>query len=571
VRRALRVVPALLLVVSGCSLPLPSGVKSVAGVQAGQQQRGQLLQVIPPGPKAGQTPEEAVHGFLGAQANAEDRHAIARSFLTSAQSTAWDDQAEVQVYDLNSQAVTVVAAASDASDEATVRVTAKVTGQIGPDGAYTARDQRVVETYRLQLAGREWRLSEVPPGLRLTAADRERSFRPANVFYPALNPSDTPPHLVPDRVFLPIGVDQATQLVSRTLDPPSSRLRGSVVYRAGLRASRVSTTGSGVVTVDLDTAATALPPAARQDLSAQLVWTLRDLGPAFTGLRLLAAGKAFAVPGQGALQGDGAWDSYDPEGLGPNPPYYFVASRRLRSSAQLPSNPATAGDAGERQAIGVDAVAVTPDRTQIALLDGTAPGTVTVRLGPLRGPTYRTAVTARDLRSPTWGSGDRGLWLLKGGREIVLLPSAGSRLLTVPIVGARPPGGLTSLAASRDGARVALVAGQRLYVGRVEVVAGQVRVADLTPLGAGVTATAVAWVSGTELALVDRSSSGQVQVQRLAVDGSAVETLNTARLAPTQISACFLGLLLTSGDLVYALSGRSPVRLTAGSAPAYPG
>ena len=64
----------------------------------------------------------------------------------------------------------------------------------------------------------------------------------------------------------------------------------------------------------------------------------------------------------------------------------------------------------KRHKVGVDAVAVSPDRTQIALLDGTGPGPVTVRSGPLRGPTYRMVLTARGLTSPSYGSGDRGLW-----------------------------------------------------------------------------------------------------------------------------------------------------------------
>ena len=53
----------LLLFAGGCSLPLPDGVKSVAGVEAGQQQSGELLQVIPPGPQPGQAPGVRMLGF----------------------------------------------------------------------------------------------------------------------------------------------------------------------------------------------------------------------------------------------------------------------------------------------------------------------------------------------------------------------------------------------------------------------------------------------------------------------------------------------------------------------------
>jgi len=560
---------ALLLV--GCSLPLPHNPKSVAGVEAEQQRSGELLQVIPPGPREGQTPEETVSGFLGAQANADHRHAIARSFLTSAEAQAWDDNVGVQVYDLNRQKVARTILSGEASDEATVTVSSTVTGQIGADGSYTTTTAMPVESYRLQLVKGQWRLSDVPPGLRLTAADRERSFRPANVYYLAQTRPTSPPHLVPDRVFLPAGRDLAPELVRRLLTAPSQALRGSVVFRPGVRTTGVTTSGSGVVTVDLAPVAPALSPIERQDLSARLVWTLRQLGPRFVGLRLLMSGRPVEVPGQGEVQDDGAWDSYDPEGVGTPPPYYFVASRRLRSSAQLPATTATAGDPGVRQAIGVDAVAVTPDRAQIALLDGVAPGPVTVRTGPLRGPTYRVVVRATDLRAPTWGSGEQGLWLLRHSRDIVLLPPGGSALRAGTIVGKRPGGAFTDLAVSRDGARVALVAGGRLYVGRVELGQGLPRVGDLAALDVGLRATTVAWSSGTQLAVLAVARTGQGQVLRVAVDGSAVDVVNSSGLTPTQVAASPAGLLVTSGGVLYSLAGRAPVKVTKGTAPAYPG
>ncbi len=564
-----RALVAVALMASGCSLPLPDGVRSVGGVQAEQERRGDLLQVIPPGPKPGQRPEEVVRGFLQAQANADDNHAIARSFLTDDGARVWDDDAGVRVYDLGRQQV---ALAQDAApDRATVSVRSAVTGAIGADGTYSPRSDSAQETYRLQRVKGEWRLAEVPAGLRLTAADQERSFRAANVYYLARTPADSTPHLVPQRVFLPVGPGQADRLVRRALREPSQDLQGSVTYRAGINAERVSVDGSGVVTVELTANATTLTPPERQGLSAQLVWTLRELGPTFTGLRLRAASASLLVPGQGSTQDDGAYDSYDPEGLGPNPPYYFVADRRLRSSAALPPSTATAGEAGVGQAVGVDAVAVSPDRTQVALLDGTAPGPVTVRTGPLRGPAYRTSVTARNLRSPSWGSGDLGLWLLQGRRGVVLLPPGGSALRTVPLEDGGPPGDITALAASRDGARVALVAGQRLYVGQVQVDTSGPRITGLVLLGKDVGVTDVSWVSGTEVAVLGLTASGQSQVQRRTIDGSTVETLNSSGLLPRQLTASAAGLLLTSGNRLYRLAGRAPVALAPGTAPAYPG
>ena len=569
---AVRRLVVVALLVSGCSLPLPDGTRSVEGVSAEQAQAGGGLRVIPPGPRPGMTPEDVVRGFLQAQASFDDRHAIARSYLAVEAASRWDDAAGAEVYELKSLEPEL---ARVQGDTATVRVSAQVTGAIGEDGAYRPLAERGTDTYALRLEEGQWRLAEVPPGLRLTAADRDRSFRPVSLYYPGQVPDSGSPRLVPDRVFLPTGADLADRLVRRLLQPPSDALAGSVAHQPGLSARSVRTDAAGVVTVELGSRAAELPPEGRATLSAQLVWTLRGLGQRFTGLRLRVDGRPLSVPGEGEVQDDGAWAEYDPEGLGPNPPYLFVGDRRLRANGlTLPSNEATAGDAGQAGTVAVDDVALTPDRTQLALLEGSAPGLVTVRLGTVRGTSFREAVTARDLRSPSFGSGDRGLWLVRDRTDVVLLPPGQDALRPVPVRG-RPAGRLGALAASRDGARIALVYGEQLWVGRVEVTGGGPRVNGLRRLdAAGTRVVDVTWVSGTELAVVGsgRTSTGVItQVVRLGVDGSAVDVRGVGNLVATTLTGSGSGLLLGADDVVYSLAGRTPARVSRGSSPAYPG
>ncbi len=562
----------LVLAAAGCSLPLPHDVHAVRAVPAARRQTGDI-QVLPPGPKDSQSPEEVVQGFLGAQANADSHHAIARQFLTAAAAASWHDDAEVQVYDPNTLRVQQVPSTGAAADQAAVGVSSTVSGQVRADGSYAARVASTVKDgYRLQQVKGQWRLSDVPVGLRLTSADRERSYQPSSLYYLAPTVKDTPAHLVPDQVFLPVGDDAAATLVRRLLQPPSEAVRGSVTtaFPVGTRVRSVSMSGQGVVTVDLGFGLGSLPPSTRQALSAQLVWTLRALGPAFTGLRLLSDGAPLKVPTEGEVQDPGDWTTYDPEGLGPNPPYFFVSSRRLRASVALPAGPATAGDVGGPGAVAVDAVAVSPDRTQVALLDGTAPEPVTVRTGPLRGPVYTTGPTAVGLRSPSWGSGQYGLWMLQSGRRVVLLPNGKKQLQPVALPGLAP-GPLESLALSRDGARAALVVAGDLYVGRVEVVDGAPRIVGLTLVLPKLThATRVAWASGTELVVV-ASLTRDAQVLRVAVDGSAVAALNSSGLVPVAVAASSAGVLVLSGDGLYAASGRGFNRVQSGGAPIFPG
>ncbi|MCW2600348.1 MAG: Lipoprotein LpqB, beta-propeller domain-like protein [Frankiales bacterium] len=567
-----RVLAALLLAAAaGCSLPLPQHVQAVREVQP-QRRQDDAIQVLPAGPQEGQPPIEIVQGFLGAQANAEGQHAIARQFLTDRAAAAWRDEAGVQVYDPDRLEVKQSPDSAASGGSSTVSVTSIVSGQVRADGSYVARTaSRVTESYQLERVKGQWRLSVVPAGLRLTAADRQRSYQASDVYYLAPAVRGSPAHLVPDQVFLPVGADPAKTLVQRLLQPPSQAVAGSVTSAlpSGTQLRSVSTTASGLVTVDLGPSLARLPSSARQALSAQLVWTLRDLGPAFTGLRLLSGGAPLKVPTAGQVQDAGDWNAYDPEGLGPNPPYFFVASRRLHASVTLPSGPATAGDAGDPQAVPVDAIAVTPDRTQVALLDGVAPGAVKVRTGPLRGP-YTTGPTADGLSSPTWGSGQLGLWLLQGRRKVVLLSNGRTNLQRVTVLG-QPPGDLQALSLSRDGARAALVVGGRLFVGRVEAVAGVPRIVGLSLVLPGLhSATGVAWSSGTELAVLGTLTRA-AQVLQVAVDGSSVTVLNSSGLTPVAIAASSAGLLVASGDGIYAVSGRGFTRVQSGSSPDFPG
>lgn len=561
--------PLVVALVAGCSLPLPGGVREVGDV-SGEARQGLPLQVIPPGPRAGASPTEAVLGFLGAQASSVGGHEIARRFLAPAERPRWDDDAEVQVYDPDRLQVAALPGGSGL--EQVVRVTARVTGTVRTDGSYLARANAVVtEDYRVQRVLGEWRLRDVPDGLRLTEADLQRAYRPRHVYYLAPGEVDDTPHLVPDLVFLPDDGDLAATLVERLLRAPSQSLAGSVrtAVPAGMRLRRAALSGAGVATVELVGGGQRPTGRGAQDLSAQLVWTLRAVGSGFRSLRLTVDGQPLSIPGVGAVQDAQGWESYDPEGLGPTPPYLFTSARRLRASIELPPNPATAGDVGEGDAVPVDVAALTPDRTTVALLDTSTPRDVVVRVGPLRGSAFPVVARSAGLSSPSWGSGDHGLWLLRGGREVVRVDGG---LRRVTVLGL-PDGQLRSLAVSRDGARVALVAGGRLYVGRVELQTSGPRVVGLTQLVPSLReGSQVVWESSTRLVVLSTGPRA-AQLLRVTVDGSSVRTLNTAGLTPTAVAAAPVGVVVTSGGRLYldAAGGFRLVQTDASRAPAFPG
>ena len=559
---------ALLVLVGGCSLPLPHDVQSVGEVPA-ERRQGADLQVIPPGPKTDATPVEMVLGFLGAQASSDGRHSIARAFLAPARRTAWRDDVAVEVYDPARLSVTALPGAT--RRHADVRVSFSVLGTVRTDGSYVSRGaQHLVEDYGLERVGDQWRLDQVPDGLRLTVADRGRSFVPSSVYY--LVPGGETPHVIPDEVFLPVGGDLVSSLVARQLRPPSAALSG-VVETAAPTGARlrggVSVSGSGVATVDLTGFAHVPTDGDAQDLSAQLVWTLRSLGPSIKGLRLLVDGRELPVPGQGSVQDLGAWDAYDPDGIGRTLPYFYVSARRLRCSTELAAGPLTSGLAGQPDVIAVDAVAVSLDRLRVGVVTEGGEQDV-LRVGALTGSAFPVVVRGRDLRSLTWGSGSSGLWLVRGASDVLRVTDDG--VDRVPVV-SLPAGRISSLAVARDGVRVAAVVGGRLFVGRAEPTGDGVRLAGFTQVLPALHDVAKAtWSSSGELVVLGSLTQAR-QVVRVGVDGSFASVVDTSGLQPSDLAASVSALALVSEGKLYVSSAGAfrPVRAGAASGPAFPG
>lgn len=532
-----RLAPLLLLIVllAGCGLPLADGVQS-AGEVSRENAEPVGIQVLPPGPQPGATAVDLVRGFLRAQSSPDDAHAVARQFL--APEVDWDDDEFVIVYAPGSQTVRL-----DPDDPTRVEVRLQVTARIADDGSYRLQPDggalppeefRVGETEDGRLL-----LTEVPAGLRLAAADVPRSYAPQDVFMLGDLPMEGveavgDERLVPDRVFLPVTVEPARALVESLLTGPSGPLAPAVRTAVPMDTTLASPvrTQDGVVTVDLSEQVQALDEAGRERLSAQLVWTLQD----FNGVRLLSQGRPLAVPGVGEVQTRDDWTEYDPAGALRGASLYYVQGRKLTGlDSSLP-----VGEATRPGPLQVDAAAVNPVTGRLAVLTRDPEGDDEVRIGPVRGAMGGPVFARAEVDSLSWGSGERGLWLLEREQpgapaRVWLLPLApeGEPVRPQEVLVELPPGAgpLTQLTASRDGSRIALVFGQddgrQLYVGRVQPAGASVRIADVVPVAPGLSnVTDVAWESGTSLVVLaaDASTAGLLTLT-VAVDGSSVVPL----------------------------------------------
>jgi hypothetical protein len=564
VRRLL--VPVALLLAAACSLPLPSGVRAPSNVAS--QRQSADLQVLPQGPTAGQGSLAVVAGFLAAQASPAGDYAIAREFLTGDAARRWSPHLGVRVYRPESEQI------QPPARDQPVPVLMTEVGEVDSSGRYVAHEAPKHDFYGVIKIREGWRINSLPTwvGLQLTQVDLLRTFAARNIYYLAPRHAGDPRHLVPDRVFLPGGPKVgADALVRRLFEQPTAALGDSVdPIDPSLALLSVRRSRDGVVTVTLSDDALSLGTDDLRDLCARLVWTLRA-DPAFTGLRLSTSRGVLRPPGVPDVQPATAWESYDPESLDASPAYLFVKDRRIAASGtRLTASPLTTGSRR------VDQVAVSPRGDRLAALVANG-ATVEVDLGSTRSSRVSTVAQASGLTSPTWGSGERGLWMVQhDGRpghsdRVVRVEPTGSTLLGVPIA-SRPAGRISSLALSRDGARAALVIGRAVYVFRVTWTGETASLVEprLLPTGHRGIATQVVWSTPTELVVL-KPDQGALAVQRVAVDGSASTYVLLGTLSPTSLAAAGSTLVVASGGQLWSVAQGITSAQPVGMSPAFPG
>lgn len=551
------VLVAAVLLAAGCALPQPDGVHvsraaPVFGADPGE------IQVMPPGPQPSASPEAIVRGFLGAESSPEGDYQVAHKFLTP--KARWIND-EVQVYD---PATLVVRSPPTPSLAVVVSVGFTQVGMVDREGHYASVPHTAAtETYPLtQDKQGQWRISSPTRGIRLTPADRDRSYPARRLYYMSLSPQETL-HVVPDQVLLPIGGRPAEAELTRLLRGPSSAIAGSVrsAFPRDTRLVSVVSSSGGRYDVALSRQVLSASDADRQSLSAQLVWTLRSLDPRFRGLRITVGAEPLKVPTVGDVQGPDDWDVLDPESLASGPAYY-VSDHRVQS---LTASRREAGPTVTRD-LPVESVAVSPDRSQIAVLDRGV-----VRRGAVSARSLPVALRSAGIHSPSWGTADRGLWLLDNRGRVLLLDHTNRvRVASVPGVAGR----ISWIATSRDGIRSALVINGALYVGRVTPAGSPLAIVGATRITWDVSGiTRLAWRDPATLVALGTLAQTAVLPVLVAVDGSSVRPLPVAGLPARaqEVAASSLGVLVSSGGRLFQLGnlGFRPGPL--GQAPVYPG
>lgn len=553
------------IVIAAASIAACSGIPTSGPVIVGDEvvpdSGDQIIRVIARPPAPGMGPTEVVEGFLQASASFEGDHAVARLYLAPEAAALWDPSAGTTVYEgVPDLQVT---------DARSVAVTATLAGEIGAEGGFEVSPPgNVVETsFLLTQVNGEWRIALPPTGLLLSRADVDRAFRAYQVYY--LDPTFTT--LVPDPRLVPVsGPGVATSLAQMLVAGPTEWLAPAVRtgFRDGTSVSAVPIV-NGVAQVDLDERYRLVDDETRQVLSAQLVWTLRQI-PGIDSILITAGGQTLTVPGVPSPQPRDSWLAFDPNLMPPDTAPYLVSAGRVLRQTATGLTP-IAGDAGLAE-VPLQTAGISLASTVVAGLDERG----ALWMGQIEAGAPMTRVIQEPSQSqPSFGRGDQA-WVV-GPDGVVRRASLEGDITEVSVEGLATRASVEAVTLSRDGTRAAMIVrrGPRTLLNLAVVIAREAGVALSDPIRVEARLTEVidvAWADDDRLLLLGIEGAGALQVFEVDLTRSTLRSLG-APIDPVRVAgAPGQPLLAGSADgSIYTYSGGQWRSLTEGQSPTYPG
>ena len=525
-RTVTRVAAAACVLLAAACARIPDDGPVVEGAAPAVDPSAAAFDFSPPGPQAGATPEQVVAGFLTAQQATPLSTTVARQFLTDRAAAEWQPERRTLLYgdlDVLSSPVRTGRA------PATVPVLLRQLFALDDTGRWDGRQQEV-ERAGLKLTvvrdEGEWRVADPPDTLVLPLTHFENRYRRFAVHF--ADPTGT--LLVPEPVYLPLGVQTPTQLVESLLAGP----RGS--ERAADRTYLPPGTEL-VVSVPVDAAGVAQVPLSadvlelrRSDLRvavAQVVWTLRQV-PDVTAVQLTVEGEPVSVPGQGEVVAVDAMEEFSPLVASASTDRYGLRTgevRRISDDGEYPLLEVP------RRLRPVAGLGVSLLGNPLAVADGEGRVHVLARASDQRGPADPvTSVPTGRVTRPMWDWA-RTLWLVPRRFEGRVQVLVGGRLRSLTWPDARPDGRAVSAAAlSRDGSRLVLAVVRdgrhELLLSRVvrssEDAAAPVALRAARPIATGgrlPEVLEVGWRDAQTLAVLVRDDRQRSRVLAVPVDG----------------------------------------------------
>ncbi|GAA3991319.1 LpqB family beta-propeller domain-containing protein [Allokutzneria multivorans] len=526
-RRVLALCLALVtaLLVSACASIPESGAPKKLRPGGGTGQGSEAAQ-----PERGLTPLGLVRNFVKASADSEQLHAAARLYLTEQASRSWDDRSLHRVIadDFDTIPRQVLGPNGEPKpNEQIVVLRGTQFGRVDFDASFVPETKSIETELRVEKqANGDWRIADPPQGVVVTFANFKENYKQVRVYF-----SD-PNHrtVVPDLRYVPMRPARAVpdKVLDALLLGPSAALRGSVtsvIPQNTALASNVSESADGALQVNLGKLGDKTTPD-RRVIAAQVVLSLRQV----TNSRI----KLFA-DGQPLVQDKLEWRPADvatfEAHLGPSPELagMYVMGGKLRSL----KDESLVAAAGE---LGVVSAAQSKQGDLLAVVARQGGG-VQLRVGPTNGPLREVSLRqSSTLTRPTWMPDAPEMWTVLDQSTVVrVVDSTGRGTWSSARVNADELtrfGAITELRLSRDGLRVAAIAGGRLVVGTVAEQGGERSVRAAQVLGFNRLSNPVAVEWPLPDALIVATTNPTTPVAKIGVDGLVVEPYLSSNLTP---------------------------------------
>jgi Lipoprotein LpqB beta-propeller domain/Sporulation and spore germination len=279
--------------VAGCvGMPNSGSPGTFSATPQDTSQDSDFIGAVPAGPQSDWDPSDIVTGYLNATVSYPAYSPIAEEYLASPVPRSWAPNWSVTVVD---QVIVSQGARFSADGKrAVVDVSGAVQASFNGTGQYVGAQQgghgtqTALEHFTLVKQGKQWRITNPPKNRMLTEPDFAQVYKPQDLyFFDSFGQV-----LVPDAVFVPTGTSStslATNLVTALLANPqpvwlqnqgSSTPPAITAFPPHSSAKDIDVTVDGTTaTVNLTGAAASASPAVRQQMAAQLVWTLTGQQP----------------------------------------------------------------------------------------------------------------------------------------------------------------------------------------------------------------------------------------------------------------------------------------------------
>ncbi|SRR5258708_4855705 len=576
---------AVVVTAGGCAtVPTSGAVRQLGGAaQAGVSQEQVYSQPIPVGPGPGWPASDIVAGFLAASASFANHHAVAREYLDPTTRSTWNPGWAVTVV---SGMTPLVERFTKELDVAQVTVSGLQVATLTDTGQSLitsgSSPRKSFHFYLTRING-QWRIYGLPSVLLLTQFDFQHVYQPRNLYFLAGSGRT----LVPDPVFVPqqdTNTDLATGLVTALLQDPKGWLQGAAVTGFPQKSSligQVKINGPNA-TVDLGGKAVTAGRRQREQMAAQLAWTLESGPTAIQSVEVQVNGRPLQIEGN-QFQLAQMYRSWVPTPSAASSLYFISGNKTVRALSDLGqpgagpgSATAVPGTAGTASVPSLRSIAVSPDGRSIA---GISAGGKAVYIGDLRhnAPLKPWSPPSGSCTSLSWDpQGD--LWCAAGGIVWVIAPGNGGKVAVAPPAGEE----VTAFRVAPDGVRAVMIvhgaSGSEVQLVAITHGDQAFSLGNPVTIGAGIAdPQAVSWFDANDVIVLAGSPSAS-QLEEVPLNGGQPTPIptegNIVSVTATSPggSGTDIAIGLSGGQIMVSANlGAFENTHATGQAPIYPG